>query len=173
MTKSDQTTIRQLIIMVLGLAVLTVVLMIAGYEIYDHAPKETDPNAAGQVAARIAPAAGVYAGNTGRAAMQAASDAAAKVAASEVAYGGSTDGKTIFDNLCTSCHTPGILGAPKLGNKAMWAPRIAEGLDTLVRHAIEGYKGPDGNQMPAKGGNPALNDAQVKAAVIWMVDQSK
>lgn len=172
-SKSDQSLIRQLIIMVGGLAVLTVVLMFAGYEIYDHAPKETNPNASAQVVDRISPAAGVYAGNTGRAAMQAAADAAAKAAASQVAYGGTTDGKTIFNNLCTSCHTAGIAGAPKVGDKAMWAPRIAEGLDTLVKHAIEGYKGPDGNQMPAKGGNPSLTDAQVKAAVTWIVDQAK
>jgi cytochrome c5 len=173
MSNSDKATIRQLVIMVGGLVVLTLVLMVAGYEIYDHAPKETDPAAAVAVADRIAPAGAVYAGNTGRAAMQAAADAAAKAAASQVAYGGTTDGKTIFDNLCTSCHTAGVAGAPKVGNKAMWAPRIAEGLDTLVKHAIEGYHGPDGNYMPAKGGNPALTDAQVKAAVTWIVDQAK
>ena len=49
----------------------------------------------------------------------------------------------------------------------------AEGIDTLVKHAIDGYKGPDGNMMPAKGGNPALTDEQVKAAVHWIVDQAK
>ena len=97
--------------------------------------------------------------------MQAAAEAAAKAAASQVAYGGTTDGKTIYDNLCNSCHTAGVAGAPKLGDKAMWGPRIAEGLDTLIKHAIEGYNGPDGNFMPAKGGNPALTDEQVKAAV--------
>jgi cytochrome c5 len=173
MSNSDKATIRQLSIMVGGLAVLTVILMFAGYEIYDHAPKETDPNQSAAVADRIAPAGAVYAGNTGRAAMQAAADAAAKAAASQVAYGGTTDGKTIFNNLCTSCHTAGVAGAPKVGNKAMWAPRIAEGLDTLIKHATDGYHGPDGNFMPPKGGNPALTDAQVKAAVTWIVDQAK
>jgi cytochrome c5 len=173
MSNSDKATIRQLSIMVGGLAVLTVILMFAGYEIYDHAPKETDPNQSAAEADRIAPAGAVYAGNTGRAAMQAAADAAAKAAASQVAYGGTTDGKTIFNNLCTSCHTAGVAGAPKVGNKAMWAPRIAEGLDTLIKHATEGYHGPDGNFMPPKGGNPALTDAQVKAAVTWIVDQAK
>jgi len=173
MSNSDKTTIRQLVIMVGGLVVLTLVLMFAGYEIYDRAPKETDPNQSAAVVDRITPAGAVYAGNTGRAAMQAAADAAAKAAASQVAYGGTTDGKTIFDNLCTSCHTAGVAGAPKVGNKAMWAPRIAEGLDTLIKHATEGYHGPDGNYMPAKGGNPALTDAQVKAAVTWIVDQAK
>ena len=100
-------------------------------------------------------------------------EAAAKAAASQVAYGGSTDGKTIYDNLCHACHTAGVAGAPKLGDKANWGPRVAEGIDTLVKHAIEGYKGPDGNMMPAKGGNPALTDEQVKAAVHWIVDQAK
>jgi cytochrome c5 len=105
--------------------------------------------------------------------MEAAQEAAAKAAAAQIAYGGTTDGKTIYDNLCHSCHTAGVAGAPVLGNKSMWAPRIAEGLDTLVQHAINGYHGPDGNQMPAKGGNPSLTDAQVKAAVTWIVDQAK
>ena len=123
--------------------------------------------------AQLAPAGAVYAGDTGRAAMQAAADAANKAAASQVAYGGTTDGKAIFDHLCTSCHTAGVAGAPKVGNKAMWAPRIAEGMATLFQHATNGYHGPDGNFMPPKGGNPALNEAQIKAAVTWMVDQAK
>lgn len=173
MSKSDQSMLRQFSLMISGLAVLTVVLIFAALAIYDHEPKEIDPDQAAQVAERIAPVGAVYAGNTGRAAMQAAAEASAKAAASQVAYGGTTDGKTIYGNLCTSCHTAGIAGAPKLGNKAMWAPRIAQGLDTLVKHAIEGYHGPDGNYMPAKGGNPALTDEQVKAAVTWIVGQAK
>lgn len=173
MSKSDQGFLRQFSLLIAGLCVLTLVLIFTALTIYEHEPQETDPNAARQVAARIAPAGGVYAGNTGRAAMEAAQAAAAKAAAAQVAYGGTTDGKTIYDNLCTSCHTAGINGAPKLGNKSMWAPRIAEGIDTLVQHAINGYHGPDGNTMPAKGGNPALTDAQVKAAVSWIVSQAK
>ncbi|MBD8882276.1 MULTISPECIES: c-type cytochrome [Rhodanobacter] len=173
MNDSDRGFMHQFAKMISGLLALTVVLILVALAIYDHEPKETDPGVQAQVEARIAPAGAVYAGNTGRAAMQAAAEAAAKAAASQVAYGGTTDGKTIFDNLCTSCHTAGVAGAPKVGNKAMWAPRIAEGLDTLIKHATEGYHGPDGNFMPAKGGNPALTDAQVKAAVTWIVDQAK
>jgi cytochrome c5 len=173
MSKSDQVTLRQFAIMVGGLIVLTVLLIIGALAIYNHEPKETNPNEASQLAERIAPAGAVYAGNTGRAAMQAAAEAATKAAASQVAYGGTTDGKEIFGQLCTSCHTAGVAGAPKVGDKAAWAPRIAEGLATLIKHATEGYHGPDGNFMPPKGGNPALNDAQVKAAVTWMVDQAK
>jgi len=171
--KSDQSFLRQFSMMIGGLSVLTLVLILSALAIYSHEPKETNPNQAAQVAERIAPAGGVYAGNTGRAAMQAAADAAAKAAAASVAYGGTTDGKAIYEHLCTSCHTAGIAGAPKLGNKAMWAPRIAQGIDTLIKHATEGYHGPDGNFMPPKGGNPALTEEQVTNAVHWIVDQAK
>ena len=173
MSKSDQSVLRQFALMIGGLAVLTVVLIFSAFAIYEHEPKETNPDQPAQVAAMLAPAGAVYAGNTGRAAMQAAADAAAKAAASQVAYGGTTDGKEIYDHLCTSCHTSGVAGAPKLGDKSMWGPRIAEGLDTLIKHATEGYHGPDGNFMPPKGGNPALTDEQVKAAVTWIVGQAK
>ncbi|MDI3258952.1 c-type cytochrome [Aerosticca soli] len=173
MSPSDQGFLRQFSLLIGGLVVLTIVLIFAGYTIYSHQPKETDHASSRQVAMRIAPDGAVYAGDTGRAAMQAAQEAAAKAAASQVAYGGTTDGKTIYDNLCHSCHTAGVAGAPKLGDKAAWAPRIAQGIDTLVKHAIEGYHGPDGNFMPPKGGNPALTDEQVKNAVQWIVDQAK
>jgi len=173
MSKSDQSVLRQFSVMIGGLAVLTVVLIFTALAIYEHEPQETHPDQTAKVTARIAPAGAVYAGNTGRAAMQAAADAAAKAAASQVAYGGTTDGKAIFDHLCTSCHTSGVAGAPKVGDKSNWGPRIAQGLDTLVKHATDGYKGPDGNMMPAKGGNPALTDEQVKNAVHWIVDQAK
>ncbi|MGP1667423.1 MAG: c-type cytochrome, partial [Rhodanobacter sp.] len=116
MSKSDQTTIRQFSIMIGALAVVAIILILTALAIHNHEPKETNPNMPAQITARIAPAGGVYAGNTGRAAMQAASDAAAKAAASQVAYGGTTDGKEIFDQLCTSCHTSGVAGAPKVGD---------------------------------------------------------
>jgi cytochrome c5 len=173
LTKSDQSFMRSFSLLIAGLSVLTLLLIGGAWLIYDREPKEINPQTTQQVAERIAPAGAVYAGDTGRAAMQAAQDAAAKAAASQVAYGGTTDGKTIYDNLCHSCHTAGIAGAPKLGDKSNWGPRIAEGIDTLIKHATDGYKGPDGNMMPAKGGNPALTDDQVKAAVHWIVDQAK
>ena len=78
----------------------------------------------------------------------------------------------IFGNLCQSCHGTGAGGAPKLTDKAHWGPRLAEGVDTLVKHAIEGYTGSSG-MMPARGGNPALTDEQVRATVEWMIEQVK
>lgn len=172
-SKSDQNFMRQFSLLTAGLSVLAIVLMVVAYLIYSRIPKDEDPAVAKRTEARIAPVGAVYAGDTGRAAMQAAQEAAAKAAAAQVAYGGSTDGKTIYDNLCHSCHTAGVAGAPKLGDKGAWGARIAEGIATLTKHAIEGYTGPDGNHMPAKGGNPSLTDEQVTNTVKWMADQAK
>lgn len=82
------------------------------------------------------------------------------------------DGKATYDSICFACHGTGAAGAPKTGDKENWAPRIAQGMDVLKKHAIEGFKGNSGF-MPAKGGNAALSDADVGAAVEFMVSQSK
>ena len=82
------------------------------------------------------------------------------------------DGKTVYDASCTTCHAAGIAGAPKFGDKSAWGPRIAQGKDTLYQHAIAGFVGKAG-AMPAKGGNAALADAEVKAAVDYMLDAAK
>ena len=81
-------------------------------------------------------------------------------------------GADVFKKTCAMCHQTGVAGAPKLGDKADWGPRIAQGKDTLYKHAIEGFNGSKG-AMPAKGGNPALTDDQIKAVVEYMVAQSK
>ena len=159
--------------MLIGFLVLvTLGLQLLAYHLHQLIPPEVSPAATQRTQARIAPAGAVYAGATGAASQAAATAAASAAAASQVAYGGTTDGSVIFGNLCTGCHTSGAGGAPTL-DKAHWAARIAQGNDTLYKHAIEGYHGPDGGVMPAKGGNPALSDAQVKATVDWMLGQIK
>ncbi|WP_024888776.1 c-type cytochrome [Luteimonas huabeiensis] len=120
---------------------------------------------------RIAPAGEVYAGSTGAAAQAAAAAAAAAQAASQVAYGGTLDGGVIYQNLCAGCHASGAGGAPTLDH-AHWDSRIAQGVETLHRHAIEGFTGSTG-VMPARGGNPALTDEQVIASVDWMLENLK
>jgi cytochrome c5 len=88
------------------------------------------------------------------------------------AVGGNNDaGKALFNSACTACHTAGIAGAPKFGDKAAWAPRIAQGTTTLYEHAIKGFQGKAG-MMPPKGGSTAP-DADVKAAVDYMVAAAK
>ena len=74
------------------------------------------------------------------------------------------DGKKVYDTTCMACHAPGVAGAPKFGDKAQWAPHLKLGVDTLYTTALKG-KG----AMPAKGGNASLSDADVKAAVDYMV----
>ena len=154
--------------MVIGLLVLiTLGLIIFAAFLHRSIPPEVSPTAAKRTEQRIAPSGAVYAGSTGAAAQAAAQAAAAAKAAGQVAYGGTTDGKVIYDNLCGACHTNGVGGAPTLDH-GRWDARIAQGNDTLYKHAIEGFTGAAGI-MPPKGGNPSLSEEQVRATVDWMV----
>ena len=80
----------------------------------------------------------------------------------------SAEGKKVYDSACFACHATGVAGSPKLGDQALWAPRIAQGMDVLYNTSLKG-KG----AMPPKGGNMSLEDSAVKAAVDYMVSQSK
>lgn len=159
--------------MVIGfLAAVTLGLILFALHLNGSVPPEVSAQAARRTEDRIATIGDVYAGATGAASQAAAASAAAAAAVSQVAYGGTTDGSVIFGNLCTGCHTAGVGMAPKM-EQAAWTARIAQGTETLHQHAINGYNGPDGGVMPAKGGNPALTDDQVKATVDWMVSNLK
>jgi cytochrome c5 len=88
--------------------------------------------------------------------------------AGEVATAGATkSGEEIVKSSCAACHASGAMGAPKIGDKAAWGPRIAEGYETLVHHAITGLR-----MMPPKGGNPALSDEEIGKAVAFMADEA-
>lgn len=91
---------------------------------------------------------------------------AAQTAAAPAAAGG--NGEKTYRSACFACHDAGVANAPKLGDKAAWGPRLAAGMDTVYTHALKGF-----NAMPAKGGNPALSDDDVKAAVDFMASQGK
>ncbi|MGH8621634.1 MAG: c-type cytochrome [Burkholderiales bacterium] len=82
------------------------------------------------------------------------------------------DGQQVYQAGCVACHDAGIAGAPKLGDKGQWAKRIAKGVDTLYASAVNGVQGSTG-AMPPKGGNLALSNAEVKAAVDYIVARSK
>ena len=169
--RSDLDFLKKFSMVIAFLLATTIVLIILGGHLAAKYHKyEVTPQAAAQTEARIAPVGAVYAGETGKIEQVAADEAAKKRAASQVAYGGTTDGKTIFGNLCTGCHTSGAGGAPTL-DPSHWGARLAQGKDTLYKHAIDGFTGKSG-VMPAKGGNPALSEEQVKATVDWMVAQA-
>lgn len=101
--------------------------------------------------ARIAPVA--------RVAMQAAAAAG---------DGKPKDAQTIYGSVCVACHGSGAAGAPKTGDKAAWAPRIAQGKDALYKSALNGK-----NAMPPRGGMSSLSDAEVKATVDFLVGKAK
>ncbi|HKU46452.1 MAG TPA: c-type cytochrome, partial [Burkholderiales bacterium] len=95
---------------------------------------------------------------------------AAKAAAKPAAGGKAqaADGKAVYDKVCVACHQQSVAGSPKIGDKAAWAPRIKTGTDALVQSVIKG-KG----AMPPKAGNPSLSDAEIRAAVEFLVSQAK
>lgn len=101
----------------------------------------------------------------------AAVEAPAPVAAAAAPAAENELGKSVFNKTCALCHAAGVAGAPKPGDKADWGPRIAQGKDTLYKHAIEGFTGAKG-MMPARGGAPNLTDDEMKAAVDYMADKS-
>lgn len=78
------------------------------------------------------------------------------------------DGKTVYTTICAACHGTGAAGAPKAGDKAAWAPRMAQGMATLLKSATNGK-----NAMPPKGGAADLSDAELKAAVEYLAGQAK
>jgi cytochrome c5 len=98
----------------------------------------------------------------------AAAPAAPASKGAPAASGDSGKGKATYDAACVVCHAAGVAGAPKSGDKDAWAPRIKQGADALYQAALKG-KG----AMPPKGGNTSLADADVKAAVDFMVSLVK
>lgn len=128
------------------------------------APATTDAAPAAQAAAptpEVVPA-------TEQAPTAAQAAAPAATEAAPAAQAAAIDGEKIYKGICFSCHDVGVAGSPKFGDKAAWDPRIATGMETLYGSSLNG-KG----AMPAKGGNPALSDAEVKAAVDYMVSHAK
>lgn len=109
------------------------------------------------VTQRIKPVADVYVG-----------EAPVVVVAPVAAASGSINGEQVVKNACAMCHATGMMSSPKLANADDWAPRIEKGIDTLYNNALNGF-----NMMPARGGNAALSDDEVKAAVDHMLSLAK
>ncbi len=80
-------------------------------------------------------------------------------------------GPQVYNAACTSCHSAGIAGAPRTGDADAWGVRIAQGMDILYRHSIEGFLGEAG-YMPPKGGRVDLSDEEIIAAVDFMVEEA-
>jgi cytochrome c5 len=88
--------------------------------------------------------------------------------AAATAAAGPKSGDAVYNVSCAACHGTGAAGAPKLGDAAAWAPRIAKGMDTLLGNAIKGL-----NAMPPKGLCMTCSEAELQAAIEYMVSQSR
>lgn len=148
------------------LALFAICVYWIAISVADRSPGSYDRGGAVQeklIDQRLAPIGDVQI--AGSANTQVASTAPAPVAGA--AASAVETGKQIWEGTCSACHATGALGAPKIGNKAEWVPHLAKGLKVLEQHALHGFL-----QMPAKGGNPSLTDAQVIKALEYMVSQS-
>ncbi len=151
-------------IMIGGLIVLTIALIILAVFVSSGVNKSdlNDRARDSQTAERIAPAGRITVGDAASA--QSASPSGGDAGSDEVA-----SGADVYQNNCAACHANGVAGAPVFGDEAAWSERIAQGMETLYQHSIEGFQG-DAGVMPAKGGNTSLSDEAVMAAVDHMVD---
>lgn len=160
--------------MVIGLLVtVTIVLFALARIVASHTQEAqilTEPAYSKNVAARIEePSHEAVAGRDNSAlAIKAETPAGAGSAAITIPK----NGTELFEQTCSVCHGQGIAGAPKAGDKAAWAPRIAEGKAMLYEHALKGYQGKAGVMLP-KGGRTDLPDDLVKQAVDHMVQMAQ
>lgn len=151
--KMIQATPKEVIISVVAglfaplVAILLIVMLVIRIQA-DHKPDASDEAAQKATAERIKPFGQLVALDAN----------APKVEKSDQA---------VYDATCAACHASGALGAPKFENKGDWGPRLSQGFDTLVKHAIEGIR-----QMPPRGGNADLSDVEVARAVAYMANSA-
>ncbi len=156
MDKEEETAFMQVFPMVLGFLILfTVVIFVIARIIAPGTGKlaDADPRIVAMVEQRIAPLGRVRTSPPDPAEM--AQPAAATAPKS---------GEEVYKSVCGACHDSGVLKAPKFRDASTWGERLGKGLDALLATAISGI-----NQMPARGGNPALSDDEIRAAIEHML----
>lgn len=154
------------ILMVIALAIGFLANRIAGATQVKHVAAEPLMQAA--VAERIEPVAKVAIAGKDNSALEPAAPPAAETQAAATEL----PGDQVYQQACLACHGAGVAGAPKYGDKGAWGPRIAQGVETLHKHALEGFQGKAG-VMPAKGGRADLADQSVINAVDYMIAAAK
>jgi len=159
--QEDRAFLRQFSGVIAGFMLLTVSLIFLARHMQPEPEGDANPSQAILAEQRIAPVAAVRAGEEGAAALAEALPPAAEASPpAEVVV----DGGSVFAGLCKACHEAGVAGAPIAGSDQMSARLEEKGLETLVSNAINGF-----NAMPPRGGNPALTDEQIKAAIEFML----
>ena len=166
MSKADDIFYRQFGLVLLALTLFTVIVFFTARAIGANtfAQIQNSPQA---VLDRIQPFGQVRVGEPEKVVAAAAPAPAAAAPAAATTASADQAGEAVYNKACVACHAAGVAGAPKLGDKAAWEPRLAQGMDTLLNSSIKG-KG----AMPPKGGNMSLSDAEVKSAVEYMLEKS-
>ena len=159
--KEDRAFVRQFSGVIAAFVVLTIVLIFVARGMQPEVEEDETSGRAVLAEQRIAPVGAVRSGDAGAAQLAEAAAAAAAAPATEEVV---VDGASVYNGLCAACHNSGAAGAPILGSDVMAARAEERGLDGLVYNAINGI-----NAMPARGGNPALTDEQIRAAVEFML----
>ena len=163
MSKADDVFLRDFGVILLALTTFTLIVFFTARAIGGSAFEKAQ-NSPQAVLDRIQPFGQVRVGESdGVVAAAAPAAPAAEPAAATAEQGG----EAVYSMACIACHSTGVAGAPKVGDKATWEPRLAQGMDTLVSTAVKG-KG----AMPPKGGHTNLSDAEIKAAIEYMLEKS-
>ena len=161
--------------LVIGLLVVIAIGIFAFARVVGHTQEAQvleDPAYGRNVAARIQPLSQVAVAGHDNSALAIKAEGPAAAAGSAAIAAMPKDGTQVFEQTCGACHGAGIAGAPKAGDKAAWAPRIAEGKAVLYQHAIAGFQGKAG-VMPPKGGRTDIPDDLIKQAVDHMVQMAQ
>jgi len=161
-SKADDIFWREFGVVLGALVLFTVIVFITARAIGANTFEEMQ-NSPKAVLERIQPFGQVRIGKPD----EAVAAAPAAEPAASAASGEAKSGEQVFNAACTACHSTGVAGAPKIGDKAAWESRVGQGMDNLVASAIKG-KG----AMPPKGGNTSLSDAEVKAAIEYMLGKT-
>ena len=152
---NDSTFGRLFIIMIIAMTIMTIIIVVlasfAASEVNAKLDERSGIENTKAIGDRISPV-GVFSATT-----VAAKPVIAKALTVEEVYAS-----------CSACHASGVAGAPITGDANAWSERIAKGMDTLYLNAVNGI-----NAMPAKGGNASLSEENIRAAVDFMIDQSK
>ncbi len=171
MSKQDSHFFNTFSVVIGLLVVITISLIAFARSIggpFEEAKISADAAMNAQVAGRTAPAGAVAVAGADNTALAIKSDDGAAPAALALPK----NGEETYKAVCSACHAAGIAGAPKVGDKAAWAPRIAQGKETLYSHAIKGFQGKAG-MMPAKGARADLPDSLVKETVDYIVKMNQ
>lgn len=170
--EKDQVFFKNFSIVVAILALLMVIFLVAAIIIGGTISYGDDSARAEKISERTAPVGNVRSEGEPAPEEMAAADGNGESSAAAADSDDAAPGKSTYESVCIACHSGAMADIPALGDADAWAPRIEKGMDTLYKHAIEGFQG-DSMMMPPKGGDDSLSDDEVKAAVDYMVEESQ